>query len=198
MKKYELLLVLPGTLDENEAEARSAEVLSLVKEKDEKVHMDILGKNRLAYPIKLIRYGYVYAIVFSVEPEDLKYIQDKLGLERDLLRSIISVFNAKSGANSRIAYSSNTVTEEKKEEVLNRVQDDKKEVKKEEVKPAKVKAKVKAKVEAKVEVEEKTEKTEKPAKVKEEKIVKESKKVDMDAINKKLDEILDGDIKLDV
>jgi len=174
MKKYELLLVLPGTLDENEAETRSAEILTLVKEKDEKAHLDVLGKNRLAYPIKLIRYGYFYTIVFSVEPEDLKYIHSKLGLERDLLRSIISIFSVKAGGNKTISYSSagamEKTSEKKKKEV---VKEDKKEEKKDEILKQ-------------VQDDKKEEKTtEKPA-----------EKVNMEDINKKLDEILDGDIKI--
>jgi len=175
MKKYELLLVLPGTLDENEAETRSTEILTLVKEKDEKAHMDVLGKNRLAYPIKLIRYGYFYTVVFTAEPEDLKYIQDKLGLERDLLRSIISIFNVKSGGNKKIAYSTTGAMEKPVAKS--------KKIEKEE--PA---------IDKKEEIAEETKvdkKEEKTAK-------KPAEKVNMEDINKKLDEILDGDIKLDV
>ena len=187
MKKYELLLVLPGTLDENEAETRSLEILTLVKEKDEKAHMDVLGKNRLAYPIKLIRYGYFYTVVFTAEPEDLKYVQDKLGLERDLLRSIISIFNVKSGGNKTISYSSTGAMEkpvakikkivkekpvsDKKEEILEETKTDKK--------------------------EEKINKKESLSADRQEKVVKKpAEKVNMEDINKKLDEILDGDIKI--
>jgi ribosomal protein S6 len=93
MKKYELLLVLPGTLDEKEAENRSNEVLSLVKNTDEAAEINPMGKVRLAYPIKQIRYGYYYTIVFSSESEPLKTLQNKLGLMRDLLRAIVSVYN---------------------------------------------------------------------------------------------------------
>ncbi len=95
MKKYELLLVLPGTLDEMEAKTRSNEVIDLVKEFSQDVEIDEMGKNRLAYPIKHIRYGYFYTIVFSAETDGLKKLQDKLALQRDLLRSIISIFNIK-------------------------------------------------------------------------------------------------------
>ncbi len=93
MKKYELLLVLPGTLDDKEAETRSNEVLTLVKGSDEKAVMHPMGKVRLAYPIKQIRYGYYYTLVFSAENTVLKVLQNKLGLMRDLLRAIISVYN---------------------------------------------------------------------------------------------------------
>lgn len=93
MKKYELLLVLPGTLDEQEAQNRSNEILSFVKENGEQAEISAMGKMRLAYPIKQIRYGYFYTIVFNAEVKGLKTLQDKLGLMRDLLRAMFTEFN---------------------------------------------------------------------------------------------------------
>ncbi len=108
MKKYELLLVLPGTLDEKEAEIRSNEVLALVKGSDEKAESHAMGKVRLAYPIKQIRYGYYYNIVFSVESADLKVLQNKFGLMRDLLRAIISVYNPNFTSAPKFSYNTET------------------------------------------------------------------------------------------
>ncbi|KKP59546.1 MAG: 30S ribosomal protein S6 [Candidatus Magasanikbacteria bacterium GW2011_GWC2_34_16] len=155
MKKYELLLVLPGTLDEKEAEVRSAEVLALLKESDAEATIHNLGKMRLAYPIKQIRYGYFYTIIFSVSPEMLKSIQSKLGLMRDLLRAMITEFNSQFTGPQKISYSTDetgvtTMNDSMVEEVV--------EEEKEEIKP------------------------------------KAATKVSMQDINKKLDEILDGDI----
>jgi len=116
MQKYELLLVLPGTLDEKEADSRSNEILSLLKEKDKGAEIQEIGKNRLAYPIKQIRYGYFYVLYFEVEPEDLKFIQDQLSLQRDLLRSVISKFNAKPQVNQKIKYSAGVMSTEEVEE----------------------------------------------------------------------------------
>lgn len=107
MRKYELLLVLPGTLDENAAAARCEEIVSLVKENASDVDTHVLGKSRLAYPVKQIRYGYFYTIVFGAEAEGLKVIQDKLGLMRDLLRAMLSVFKTNLTATQRIAYATN-------------------------------------------------------------------------------------------
>lgn len=107
MKKYELLLVLPGTLDENEAVSRSNEVLSVVKEKDESAEITSLGKTRLAYPIKQIRYGYFYTVVFSAEVEVLKDLQTKIGLMRDLLRAMFTEYNEKFSASQKISYATN-------------------------------------------------------------------------------------------
>lgn len=153
MKKYELLLVLPGTLDEKEAETRSNEVLAVIKEKDANAELNNLGKTRLAYPIKQIRYGYFYTIIFSVEAEDLKALQIKFGLMPDLLRAMVTDYNEKFSTSQKISYATNdvgvtTAAVEESEEVMDT-----------EVAPKKV-----------------------------------DEKVSMQDIDKKLDEILAGDV----
>lgn len=168
MRKYELFLVLPGTLDENQAASRSKEVLEMVKEKDSKAELDDIGKNRLAYPIKQIRYGYFYTITFECEPQDMLALQNKLGLQRDLLRAIISLFNAKVDINKKLTYNSSEVGNNNNSAVA-------------ETEEA-VEEKEEEKVEKPVKKVEKTEK------------VKSTKKVNLEDINKKLDEILDEDI----
>lgn len=109
MKKYELLLVLPGTLDEKEAEVRSGEILAIIKEFATDAELHSMGKMRLAYPIKQIRYGYYYTIVFGVEPIDLKAIQTKLSLTRDLLRAMITEYNAKYNPVQKLNYVTNSI-----------------------------------------------------------------------------------------
>ncbi len=109
MKKYELLLVLPGTLDEKEAETRSNEMLSVVKEYGTEGEIAPMGKMRLAYPIKQIRYGYFYTILFKAETKELKAVQTKLGLMRDLLRAIISLHNPNYTAASKMSFTT-TIT----------------------------------------------------------------------------------------
>jgi len=108
MKKYELLLVLPGTLDEKEAENRSNEIFSVVKESGTDAEISPMGKMRLAYPIKQIRYGYFYTLIFSAEAPNLKVLQDKLGLMRDLLRAIISVYNPNYTPAAKLSYNNAT------------------------------------------------------------------------------------------
>jgi len=155
MKKYELLLALPGTLDENEASARSNEVLAIVKEKDESAEIQSLGKTRLAYPIKQIRYGYFYTVVFSAEADVLKDLQTKIGLMRDLLRAMFTEYNEKFSNSQKISYVTNdagvTTATVQEDDILE---------------------------------------------VEEEKITtkKAEEKVSMQEIDKKLDEILSGDV----
>jgi ribosomal protein S6 len=93
MNKYELLLVLPGTLDEKESAAKTEEVMSVVKEFGQETELKVMGKNRLAYPIQQVRYGYFYTIIFSADTENIKKIETKLRLTRGLLRAIIAHYN---------------------------------------------------------------------------------------------------------
>ena len=94
MKKYELLVTLPGTLDDNEVKEELKKVVDEVKNYCEgEVTINSLGKIRLAYPIKQIRYGYYHTLVFEAEPNKVPELNGKLRLNKDLLRAIISVYN---------------------------------------------------------------------------------------------------------
>lgn len=104
MPKYELLLALPGTLDENQAEARAKEIAAVVNEYGSDANVHLLGKNRLAYPIKQIRYGYFYAIVFNAEPARVLELQSKLALTRDVLRAMVSHYSADLTSVQKAAY----------------------------------------------------------------------------------------------
>ncbi len=120
MKKYELLLVLPGTLDEKEVGKQIQEIKESVTQNSQDVELNNLGKVRLAYPIKQIRYGYYYTLIFNAEPEAVKVISEKLRLRADVLRSMITNFNTSVTAAKKIVYSTNDVgltTMVEKEEV---------------------------------------------------------------------------------
>lgn len=105
MKKYELLLVLPGTLDDKQVEERVAGIVAMVKEHSEDVETQPIGKNRLAYPIKQIRYGYFFTITFTAEAVELKKLEEKLRIHREVLRFVVSHFNTGLTAQQKIAYS---------------------------------------------------------------------------------------------
>lgn len=109
MKKYELLLVLPGTLDEKEVGKLVQEIKESVGANSQDVELNNLGKVRLAYPIKQIRYGYYYTLVFNAAPEAVKVISEKLRMRADVLRSMISHFNINVVAAKKITYSTNEV-----------------------------------------------------------------------------------------
>ena len=130
-KKYELLLILPGTLDEKEAENRSQEILNLIKENSQDTEINSIGKNRLAYPIKQIRYGYFYTIVFNAKVDQVKAIQGKLELMRDVLRAMVTHFNTQLTASQKIAYTTDNTgitTMVEKNEVVEKVKPDEEKV----------------------------------------------------------------------
>jgi small subunit ribosomal protein S6 len=104
MLKYELLLILPGTLDDTQVSDRSEEIAKIVKEVGSDVELHTMGKNRLAYPIKQIRYGYFSTITFSAEAKDVRILEEKLRLHREVLRFLISHFNTNLTAQQKIAY----------------------------------------------------------------------------------------------
>jgi small subunit ribosomal protein S6 len=122
MLKYELLLILPGTLDDTQVSDRSEEIAKIVKEVGSDVELHTMGKNRLAYPIKQIRYGYFSTITFSAEAKDVRILEEKLRLHREVLRFLISHFNTNLTAQQKIAYTTDasgiTRMVEKAEEVV--------------------------------------------------------------------------------
>lgn len=91
MKQYELLFIVPGTLTEAEVApyvASVEEVLSSVGATD--VTMSTLGKAKLAYPMRHIRYGYFYTATFTVEPTQIPELTGKINLVKDLLRTMLN------------------------------------------------------------------------------------------------------------
>ncbi len=154
MKKYELLLVLPGTLDEKEAGKLVEEIKESVGANSADLELNNLGKVRLSYPIKQIRYGYYYTLVFNAEPEAVKIISEKLRLRADVLRTMISHFNTNVTAAKKIVYNTNEVGVTTMMEKGER---------------------------------------EEPVKVEKQTVAAPAAKVDLEAINEKLNEILDND-----
>ncbi len=176
MRKYELMFVLPGTFDDKESEAKSKEVVEVVKKFGSEVESHFLGKNRLAYPVKQIRYGYFYTAVFASEPASVKTLEEKLRLMRDVLRVMITHFNTNLTSIQKITYATDdagmTTMRERNEEVTG-------------VPAVSTKQKIESLIEEKV-----------PAS--EEKVVSKAERkiteTDLDAIAKRLDDIMKGDV----
>jgi len=167
MSKYELLLTLPGTLDDNEVKQELGQVTEVLNEFVEKPDIKNLGKIRLAYPIRQIRYGYFYTIIFEVEPRVIPEMNKKLVLNKIPLRIIISKYNPGSGDIQLVMSSQPTFKGNIKEKMtLDDVMTDQKE-------------------EKVGEVANRNENIEKG-------VNKEEKSIDLEDIDKKLDEILDS------
>lgn len=93
-KHYELLSILPGTLAESEVSPIVGNITdTLSKSGAETITHEDLGKSRLSYPMKHIRYGYFHLFTFEAAPEMIPAMQEKLGLMPNLLRALISIYN---------------------------------------------------------------------------------------------------------
>ena len=79
MQNYELLFILPGTLSEDEVPALVNTVKEVLVESGVQnlEHKD-MGKSRLAYPIKHIRYGYFHLAHFEAEGKSVEDVKVKL------------------------------------------------------------------------------------------------------------------------
>ncbi|MBI2436311.1 MAG: 30S ribosomal protein S6 [Candidatus Magasanikbacteria bacterium] len=92
MKHYEMLCVLPGTLSEDEI-APMVQGISQVLGNYHVQNMSLedMGKSRLAYPIKLIRYGYFQLFRFDLESTYLEKMEKSVRLVGGFLRVIVQI-----------------------------------------------------------------------------------------------------------
>lgn len=96
MKKYEMLCVLPGTLAEGEVAPIVAQIEEQLKAHGgEEIVATNLGKSRLAYPIKHIRYGYFEFFTYTLPAEKAQALERGVRLLGNTLRVAIQVYNPK-------------------------------------------------------------------------------------------------------
>lgn len=82
--------VLPGTLAEDEVAPVCAQVRETIeKQGATAVIAQDMGKSRLAYPVKQIRYGYFHLFYFDAEPNILIDLERKVRIIQNVLRVII-------------------------------------------------------------------------------------------------------------
>jgi len=165
---YELLYIIPVKFVGEEQEKILGKVAKIVKDQGCEITKDeILGKQRLAYPIKHVHQGVYVVVEFDGKQSAVSKINTTLKLTPEVLRFLI--IKKKKLTAEEIA------KQEQRKQAL--VQEEKKEKE--------------AAIQKKVE-EIKEEKKEAP-KVKEEKD-KKKEKVSLEDLDKKLDEILKDDI----
>ena len=105
MNHYELLLILPGTLAENEVSPEVEKVKAVIIENGgANLEMGEKEKRRLAYPIKHIRYCYFQLFYFEAETAAIKVLENKLRLLPDLLRTLIRKYHPQSTAEKKINF----------------------------------------------------------------------------------------------
>lgn len=91
-QQYELLAIFPGTLAETEIGGAAEKVKSLLeKHGATDVVLHDLGKSRLAYPMKHIRYGYFRLYYFGADPATTPVLHGKVVLSNETLRAILRV-----------------------------------------------------------------------------------------------------------
>lgn len=94
MTHYEMLTVMPGTMAETEVTPLVATVKETVEKAGGKeVVAHDMGKSRLAYPMKHIRYGYFYLTQFQSEKTKINDIRKKVQLVNNLLRVVIREYD---------------------------------------------------------------------------------------------------------
>lgn len=189
---YEMLCIFPGTLAEAELPQAVSEVKDVVEQcGGSKLTVNDLGKSRLAYPIKHIRYGYFSLIRFEAAPEAIDAMNQKLRLMSGILRQVITKYNPSTAG--EVPTSQETLNEivrgGGKTDRRSRGKEDsaKKEAEKKEEPAAEEAPKTEEKEENQQTVEKTEEKTESVDKANEE-------QVPLDKIGDKLDEILEKSI----
>lgn len=96
MQNYQLLFVLPGTLSDEETAPTVEKVKGIIeKNNGQEYSLEAMDKKRLAYPIKHIRYGYFYLAFFKAEPKDAVQMQKELKVMPEFLRAILQKHDPK-------------------------------------------------------------------------------------------------------
>jgi len=191
MKQYEMLIVLPGTLSEDEV----APALNMVKKTLEShdaqdISTEDMGKSRLAYPIKHIRYGYFHAFRFACDPSRLATMEKSVRLLGNLLRVIVRIYDPAHTVTVTLAQDPTALSAPSKQE--DKPQHREKTNRKEDVKKTESESSA---VEQADGEEEKTEDVKEEVKEKSvEKPVLEKAEISMEDIEKKLNEVLQQDI----
>ena len=89
MKPYELLLIITPDHDENEAEALTDQVKSIVESGGTLLKIDPWGKKRLAYPIRKKSEGYYVLYIFESAPSFIASLNQSLRVIETILRYMI-------------------------------------------------------------------------------------------------------------
>jgi len=189
MNHYELLFILPGTLDENETKPLVDKVRNIIEKNDGKnLTVGELDKRRLAYPMKHIRYGYFGLAYFEAEPAMVKKMEADFILDRIFLRVFVKKINPNVHTLKQINFGQVPTVNTEAVGYKKTQEEEFATIKKVEEVPevTEVAEETPVVIEEKEVVEEKKKTTKK--------VAKKEEKVNLDDIDKKLDEILDIDL----
>jgi small subunit ribosomal protein S6 len=94
---YEILFVVSNRFTEDEAKVCIAKVEKIITDNDGTiVSSTYWGKKKLAYPIKHETYGYYQLIEFDLEGKNLSKLDEKLRLDSEILRFMVTTRLVKS------------------------------------------------------------------------------------------------------
>ena len=97
MKQYELLYVIPATYAETELQPVMDGVTKELTKLDAKItRNDMVGKLKLAYPIKKVRHGYYVIDDMEIEPSEITALDKAFRHHSDVIRHQMVVKDAKS------------------------------------------------------------------------------------------------------
>ncbi|MBN1585769.1 30S ribosomal protein S6 [Candidatus Uhrbacteria bacterium] len=90
MEKYELMYILPAKHTEEELKVLSDKIRGIVTDLGGEVAEEHnMGKRKLAYPIKHVRYGHYYLLIANMEQGAVAKLNSTLRLTTELLRHLI-------------------------------------------------------------------------------------------------------------
>lgn len=168
LEHYELMFIVPGSVDESQVSSVKEKVIALLNEAGAKISLqESQERKKLAYDIKHETYGYYQLVQFDLEKSQMKELEQKLQLNTDILRFLLTKAVVKTAAD---------LAEEEK--IKEKIRAKQAESVKQELKEAEAKAADEKKIEIK----------------KEEDITKG--KLSMEDLDKKLDEILGDNLKV--
>ena len=87
LKKYENMIILLPTLDENVSKEENEKILSFIKKKGgEIIETDEWGKRTLAYEIQDFNEGYYFVNYFNLDPQKVSEYEKKLRINEKVIR----------------------------------------------------------------------------------------------------------------
>ncbi len=90
MPKYELMYILSSAVSDNDVPAISTEVDKFLTDSGGKIlTQEMLGKKKLAYPIKKTRNGFYVLETFELEGRKLQSLDDKLRSLDTIIRFLV-------------------------------------------------------------------------------------------------------------
>ena len=90
MPKYELMYILSSAVSDNDAPSISAEIEKFITDNGGKlISTEMLGKKKLAYPIKKTRNGFYILSTFNLEGAKIGPLENKIRSQEAIIRFLV-------------------------------------------------------------------------------------------------------------